>query len=252
MSDYPSPEFFLASLLTAYPGVDFLNELDSLLPVLAARTEPEAQSLYSHLRAFEPEALQIWQSNYIDLFDRGQAQNPIYETEYGRNRAISKSTELADLAGFYQAFGLSNEGLPEMHDHISVELEFYGYLLLKEAWLKEQGETEGVEIVAEARAKFLQGHLAAFAQALPACEGIQSHSLYLAIFTWVAELVKIECLKQEIQPDPLHYFSQEQEPEEMNCSVLGGCQSVRSEVVNGAENAGELPLRSFNPEKVRI
>lgn len=247
MSDYPSPEFFLASLLTAYPGTDFLNELNSLLPVLAARTEPEAQNLYRYLSDFQPDALQIWQSNYIDLFDRGQAQNPIYETEYGRNRAISKSTELADLAGFYQAFGLNNEGLPEMPDHISVELEFYGYLLLKEAWLKEQGDSEGVEIVAEARAKFLQGHLAAFAQALPACEGIQSHSLYLAIFTWVAELVNAECLKQAILPDPLHYFSQEQEPEEMNCSVLGGCQTARS----AAENTGEIPLRSLNTEKVR-
>lgn len=244
---HPPGLFFLASLLTAYPGPDFVAEREALMPVLLAQHSAACQKLVGMLQHFRPDALSQWQSDYINLFDRGQAQNPIYETEYGRNRAISKATELADLAGFYQAFGLISEGQPEMPDHISMELEFYGFLLLKQAWLEEQGDAEGIAIVSEARKKFLQSHLGAFAQALPGCEGIQNHGLYSAIFTCIAEWVQDECRMLEVMPDPLHYFSQEQEPEEMNCSVLGGCQTART----AAEISGEVPLRALSSQEVR-
>lgn len=228
ISSFPPALFFLASLLTAYPGPDFVAELETLMPVLQAQTSPASQKLAGMLQNLQAEDISQWQSDYIDLFDRGMAQSPIYETEYGRHRSISKATELADLAGFYQAFGLSNEGQPEMPDHFSMELEFYGFLLLKQSWLEAQGDEEGVEIVTDARKKFLKHHLGAFAQALKGCEAIQNHPLYAAIFDCCAEWVEAECRLLAVQPDALRYFLQEQEPEEMNCSVLGGCASMHT------------------------
>ncbi|PIQ23209.1 hypothetical protein COW64_25385 [bacterium (Candidatus Blackallbacteria) CG18_big_fil_WC_8_21_14_2_50_49_26] len=221
-SQFPSP-YLLASLLTGYPASDLEEEVKTLLPLLKQENSSESMALWQALQTLDSAFLLQLQSDYIDLFDRGHAQNPIYETEFGRNRSISKASELADLAGFYRAFGLNSEGIPEMPDHISVELEFYAFLLLKETALIESGESEGVEIVKEARALFLKEHLAGFALALPLSEGVVAHPIYRHVFNWCSKLVKDACELEGVQPDALNYFHQEQEPEEMNCSVLGGC-----------------------------
>lgn len=214
--------FTLASTLCAYPEPEYLEEIQTLLPVLEQQAQPSAQGLAQMLRQLNVLQLQQLQSDYIDLFDRGHLQNPIYETEYGRNRAISKSTELADLAGFYRAFGLLSEGLPEMPDHIAVELEFYAWLLLKENHLQQNQDTEGLEIVKDARQAFLKQHLGGFSQSLPKCPGILEHPVYALIFDWLADIVKQACEQAGVEADPVAFFQSQQEPEDFGCS-LGGC-----------------------------
>ncbi len=57
-----------------------------------------------------------------------------YETEYTTPDALYKAHQLADIAGFYRAFGLemSTENR-ERPDHLAAELEFMHFLALKEA-----------------------------------------------------------------------------------------------------------------------
>jgi TorA maturation chaperone TorD len=83
-----------------------------------------------------------------------------YETEYGLPHEFRQSQEMADLNGFYQAFGFTNGGIVrERSDHLAVELEFMHILALKEASAANQGLLEQVEICRQAQGKFLQEHL---------------------------------------------------------------------------------------------
>jgi len=83
-----------------------------------------------------------------------------YETEYTVADVFSKAQQLADIAGFYRAFGLEMGGEShERPDHLAVELEFMYFLALKEAHARRGGHAEGIEICIDAQKKFLQDHL---------------------------------------------------------------------------------------------
>jgi DMSO reductase family type II enzyme chaperone len=90
----------------------------------------------------------------------GMAGSLCYETEYGLSHEYRQSQEMADIAGFYRAFGFNLGGeVRERPDHIAVELEFMHTLALKEGYALENGTPEQVEICQAAQAKFLEDHL---------------------------------------------------------------------------------------------
>lgn len=100
---------------------------------------------------------------------------PPYETEYcPTTNATHRAQALADIAGFYRAFGLEpSRDAPERHDHISLELEFMAWLLAKEEHamrLDAPGSLENAGLCREASRRFFDEHLAwwapAFAHAL--------------------------------------------------------------------------------------
>jgi putative dimethyl sulfoxide reductase chaperone len=90
----------------------------------------------------------------------GAAGSLAYETEYGLPHEYRQSQEMADIAGFYRAFGFNLGGpVRERPDHVAVELEFMHVLALKEAYAIETGNAENAEICIDAEIKFLQDHL---------------------------------------------------------------------------------------------
>ncbi|GJM41496.1 MAG: hypothetical protein DHS20C20_17780 [Ardenticatenaceae bacterium] len=90
----------------------------------------------------------------------GTAGSMGYETEYGLPHEYRQSQEMADIAGFYRAFGFNLGGMVrERPDHVAVELEFMHILALKEAYALETGIPEHGEICVDAQGKFLQDHL---------------------------------------------------------------------------------------------
>ncbi|MFQ5738341.1 MAG: molecular chaperone [Acidobacteriota bacterium] len=99
-------------------------------------------------------------------------QCPACEMEFEPNAEIFyRSQRLADVAGFYRAFGLKvSEQGKERLDHVSVEAEFLYVLLAKEAAALQNHQREGVEVCRQARGKFFQDHvgwwLPAFARLL--------------------------------------------------------------------------------------
>ena len=86
---------------------------------------------------------------------------PPLETEYIESKqTFKRSHHLADVAGFYNAFGLERTpDHPERQDHIVLELEFMACLIALERAAAEAGETERVEICRAAEKRFLEEHL---------------------------------------------------------------------------------------------
>jgi TorA maturation chaperone TorD len=91
----------------------------------------------------------------------GKACSP-HETEYLSSRdAFHRAQQLADVAGFYLAFGLEPD--PQRHqrpDHVSLELTFVAVLLEKLAWLaRDSASAEHVSTCREALTSFLADHV---------------------------------------------------------------------------------------------
>lgn len=207
-------EFTLASVLTTYPSAETRELLEGLAGPACAG------ALHALLQGAG--GLEDAQSAYCELFDRGGQRASLYESEYGRMRGMSKGNTLADIGGFYQAFGLTidQERAHELVDHIAVELEFYSTLLLKQELLLRGGDEEGVFVVSDARGKFLREHLGSLAQAIAERAEVRAEPSYGPIFTWCAELVAGECRELEVTPTPLDFFADESEKGEMKCGAV--------------------------------
>lgn len=107
-------------------------------------------------------ALADWEAAHLRCFGHAISKEcPPYETEYGQSHIFQQTQTLADVAGFYTAFGL--QPAPTMHerlDHISVELEFMHFLCLKEAHALVNGHAEEqLGVCRQAQRKFLDEHL---------------------------------------------------------------------------------------------
>lgn len=128
--------------------------------------------------------------------------------EISYRTAMPSGMILADLAGFYRAFGFFELACAvEKPDHVSVELEFVAFLYAKEAHalLRDDGEAAG--IVRDARAKFLHHHLAvwiaSFSAALEARDpdGFYARAARAAVRAVAEEGEVCEAEKVGEQPD---------------------------------------------------
>lgn len=136
-----------------------------------------------------PLSLPDLQAAYRRAF--GAAGSLPYETEYGLPHEFRQAQELADIAGFYRAFGFTVGGeVRERPDHLAAELEFMHVLALKEAYALANGLDEQAAVCVEGQTRFLADHLGAwvdlFAESLSLNTAEGPYSL-LARFTaaWV-------------------------------------------------------------------
>lgn len=90
-----------------------------------------------------------------------------YETEYyPTGETFARSQQMADIAGFYQAFGIEpSRSSPERPDHLALELEFMAFLLSKKrealaAAVSDPEWAAQADICDQAQRDFFRDHLA--------------------------------------------------------------------------------------------
>lgn len=95
---------------------------------------------------------------HVRLFAGSVPCSP-HESEYERDTG-GKAQRLADVAGFYRAFGVAvsseHRALP---DFIGTELEFMGLLCRKQALARVEGWADREQVAGDAQRSFLHDHL---------------------------------------------------------------------------------------------
>ena len=150
-----------------YPDKEWLESFLQFLDVRKDEQENNVSELESSLTSalnqnLDEHALDGMENEYARLFIGGEnILIPVYETEYAMDTIFAKTKELADLNGFYFAFGLQlgKDSDKERPDHISIELEFMATLLIKEAYARNEGWADKVNVCLDARKKFLKDHI---------------------------------------------------------------------------------------------
>ena len=140
------------------------------------------------------------QSEYLRTI--GVSGPLLYETEYGLEGSFRQSHELADLNGFYGAFGFNVGGpVRERPDHLATELEFMHLLALKE-W--QAVEPEHFEICVDAQRKFLEDHLGRWIEGFAIRVAFEAEdSLYSKLARFAVAFVQEDCERLGANPDPL-------------------------------------------------
>ena len=169
-----------------------------------------------------------WQERYDILFGHAvRGACPAYEMEYGRNEIIRQASDLADLAGFYRAFGMEIAGEANGRpDHITVECEFMSALCAKEAYAYARRDEGNAEICLDAERTFLRDHLArwlpAFARHVEEADG---DGLYAALARFADAFVKAECGRFDVHAGPATLELRTPDPvldTQISCGT-GGC-----------------------------
>lgn len=129
---------------------------------------------------------------------------PLYELEYGHSEIIQQTAELADLAGFYNAFGMSIcDSAFERADHVAVECEFLSVLCVKEAWGQQQGDSELTETCVDAQRLFLRDHLARWMPAFShRVMKADPEGLYGRLGALAETFLMAECRRFDIEAGP--------------------------------------------------
>lgn len=202
--------FRMLAAAFAYPEAGGARRLTAQLRRLeSAATDvqdrPLAQALRRLCRAWAGAAEDRLRAEYARLF-LGSGPVSLHETAYGDGRRIGgRTAELADISGFYTAFGLRPADTePDLPDHVCAELEFYSLLLVKAAYAGRHGWTVKGEITRRALRSFLEQHLARWSTALARdLAQYAGAAPYRQLSRALAVLIRAECRCSGARPQPV-------------------------------------------------
>jgi TorA maturation chaperone TorD len=173
----------------------------------------DPKAIFDRLPTSADELNDLYEANFGLL---GGSKCPPYEIEYVPSKfTFQRSNMLADIAGFYGAFGLqTSSSNPDRPDHVSLECEFAAQLLQLEFEATKDpvfASPAQAETCQSAHQRFLKDHLAWW---LPAFAKLLAHQdpggFYEAVARFLAALVAaeralagVEPPHQAVEPSPI-------------------------------------------------
>ena len=208
-------DYQLAALAFMYPDKKWLESFSKFLAVrkdeLRNNMSEFERSLSNSLnQSLDEHTLDGIELEYNRLFTAGETiLTPIYETEYAMDTIFAKTKELADLNGFYIAFGLElgKDSNNERPDHVSIELEFMAMLLIKEAYARNEGWDDKANVCLEARKKFLKDHIGRWGSTF--CTMVKHKSeveFYKVLATLTIDLINKDLKDLNVKPGFIEPF----------------------------------------------
>ena len=143
------------------------------------------------------------------------------ETEYGPDNGFHQPQQLADIAGYYLAFGLRPVLATDARaDHIACECEFMDFLSRKQAHLVDRLESgadvsETLEVTELAERSFLRDHLGRFGRAFAARVAAEDGDGYFgALGRLLIAFVDAECARVGVDAGPVDLMVRPEERDE--------------------------------------
>ncbi|NIO03931.1 MAG: hypothetical protein GTN74_04765 [Proteobacteria bacterium] len=201
----PSPPF-----LEFVSGGDFLKTIMDALAWYPIRGETDFRPLHEAAGDVVGVDLETVRSWYEELVS--PRQNLLYECNY--HPSFSTFEEMADIAGFYRAFGVGFG--KERADHLSTELEFMRLLALKEAKALLDRQKENLAICNSAQKRFLHSHLGRWVKTLSTV--IQDLRFYAPLCLFLNGWIEKECGYLSVIPQEVSTYFPEGEIETPTCS----------------------------------
>ncbi|ELY56098.1 anaerobic dehydrogenase subunit [Natronococcus amylolyticus DSM 10524] len=170
--------------------VDAATAVDGAVADAATAVEPPADT---------DQVTRQWAS----LFgvEEGRSVSP-YELTYLPGPLLTTVRQLADIRGFYDAFGLDvGEAMPYRGDHVCYLTEFLGHCCLREARLRRRGDDEGVATVVDARGSFLEDHLGRWFWRFADEVSARDDGFYASLADLLAALVEDELETLSLEPE---------------------------------------------------
>ncbi|HHT9131360.1 MAG TPA: TorD/DmsD family molecular chaperone [Candidatus Tripitaka californicus] len=195
----------------AYPTEEVLGEIkagatsNELKGSAACLGEGLLQSVEALCEAMEreiaPLGLREVEGGYNRIFSMGLLC-PHHETFYTSAHVFMKSQDLADIQGFYNAFGFRlAEEQKELADFIGTELEFMYVLCFKEYHAIKKGEKDKADLCREAQAKFVEGHIGTWTEAFSMTLTVSSHMDYfITLGRLLEKFVDFDCQYLGVAP----------------------------------------------------
>lgn len=188
----------LARLLGPDPSpLTDAEHLDALREALAQSGDVRAAARLAGVQPREADEVPDLARRWIRWFEQGRIAP--YECSNTPPSAGGHTPRLADIAGFYRAFGMAVSR--ERPDHVVAELEFASVVSLAEAQASETGDAEAAEVCAEAARSFLRDHLGSWLDSWAArigeTEALASWAPYAAA---AADLVAADAASRNVVP----------------------------------------------------
>lgn len=142
---------------------------------------------------------------------------------------------LADVAGFYRAFGYPYaEGEDEKPDHAAMELGFVSFLFAKEAHALSARNTAAADLIRKGRLGFLTDHLSRWLRAFASTLAEQAPgSFYAAAAEIAASTVLKEIPADALEDEGAAWASSSQADEVEEVFSCDGCSELADEQEQG-------------------